>query len=337
MLKITSPNGTVCPYLKSAQDYLANGGDVATYYKGNTVETNQAIPIIISWQTDKDAKSFTVRFSPSATFKNCQKVEVCGNETKLDVFNLLKATTYHVEVTALYTDGTTERATHSFATTEKGPRPLQIDGVFNTRDVGGYLLSNGKRTKQNLLFRGGLLAPCKHYEEECLTKNGKAYMSDVLGVKTEIDFRPREEAEAGEESAIPNAKLVYTFIHGYDAIVNHAEGYRQLFTILADKNNYPIYMHCTGGADRTGTVCFIINALLGVDEKALIQDYEFTTFSFFAIRSTSSEWTKPLWEKFMEIINSFDGKTLNEKVENIVLSLGITKEQINSLRKIMIG
>ena len=58
MLKITSPNGTVCPYLKSAQDYLANGGDVATYYKGNTVETNQAIPIIISWQTDKDAKKF---------------------------------------------------------------------------------------------------------------------------------------------------------------------------------------------------------------------------------------------------------------------------------------
>ena len=39
----------------------------------------------------------------------------------------------------------------------------------------------------------------------------------------------------------------------------------------------------------------------------------------------------------MEIINSFDGKTLNEKVENLVLSLGITKEQINSLRKIMIG
>lgn len=33
MLKIISPNGTACLYLKSAQDYLQNGGDVADYYK----------------------------------------------------------------------------------------------------------------------------------------------------------------------------------------------------------------------------------------------------------------------------------------------------------------
>ena len=336
MLKIISPNGTACLYLKSAQDYLQNGGDVANYYKGNLIEPNQAIPVCIGWHTDKEAKSFTIKYSHSPTLKNCETVAVDGNINEINVFNLLKATTYYVEIIAHYIDNSVEKASLSFTTAEKGPRPLQIDGIYNTRDVGGYLLSNGKRTKQNKLFRGGLLSPCKDYESVGLTESGKTYMSEILGIKTEIEFRPPEESESGDDSAIPNAKLLYALIHGYDAIINYAEGYKTLFSILANESNYPIYMHCTGGADRTGTACFLINAVLGVDEKTLIEDYEFTTFSYFATRSTASGWTQPLWEKFINLINSFKGETLNDRVENLLLSIGVTKEQILSIRRIMI-
>ena len=337
MINFTSPKGEICLYLNSAKDYLTHGGDVANYYVGQFIETNQAVPVIISWQTDKKVNTFTIKYSDNQAFIDCKILEVDGNVNEISVYNLLKATEYFVEITAFYEDGATEKATHSFITMEKGPRPLYIDGIYNTRDVGGYLLPSGKRTKQNLLFRGGALVPSTGYEKVGLTQKGKDYMSKTLGVKTEIDFRPPEESESGFESAIPNAKLVYAVLHGYDAIINYAEGYKKLFSILADQDNYPVYMHCTGGADRTGTVCFLINALLGVDEKNLIEDYEFTTFSFYDKRSSTSGWTLPLWVKFKDLINSFNGETLGERIEAMLLSIGITQEEINSLRKIMIG
>ena len=337
MLKILSPNGTVCLYSKSAENYLTNGGDVANYFNNQLIESNQAIPVFISWQTDKPAHSFTVKYSENPSFDNCKTLVVVGNVNTVEVYNLLKATTYYVEISALYVDDTIEIATHTFSTIEKGPRPLKIDGIFNTRDIGGYLLSNGKRTKQNKIFRGGALSPCKDNETIGLTCSGKKYMSEVLNIKTEIDLRGREEAENGDDSAIPNANLIYATLHGYDAItVDYAQNVKKLFSVLADEKNYPIYIHCTGGADRTGTICYLINALLGVDEQTLIEDYEFTTFSYYTIRSTKSNWTEPLWGKFMNLLNSKGGQTLLENTENLLFSIGVTKEEIDSLRQIMI-
>ena len=39
-----------------------------------------------------------------------------------------------------------------------------------------------------------------------------------------------------------------------------------------------MYFHCAGGADRTGTLAFLIEALVGVSENDLSKDYELTTF-----------------------------------------------------------
>ena len=39
---------------------------------------------------------------------------------------------------------------------------------------------------------------------------------------------------------------------------------------FADPGNFPMYVHCAGGADRTGTVCFIVEALCGVCEADLL-------------------------------------------------------------------
>ena len=52
---------------------------------------------------------------------------------------------------------------------------------------------------------------------------------------------------------------------------------REIFRVLADEENYPIMFHCNAGADRTGTVAFLINGVLGVPYEDLTRDFELTS------------------------------------------------------------
>jgi len=188
-----------------------------------------------------------------------------------------------------------------------------------------------------MIFRGDALVPCKQSTAN-LTEAGKAFMSQELGIKLEIDFRtPSEAMYDGTTSVIPGARLEYITISAYSDIFNNGENVAEIFKMLADINNYPIYMHCTGGADRTGTVAFLLNALLGVSYDELVQDYEFTTFSIYGTRDTQGgEYAG----KFMAIestLGVLEGNTLSKKVENYLLRIGVTQDEINNIKTIMKG
>ncbi len=62
---------------------------------------------------------------------------------------------------------------------------------------------------------------------------------------------------------------------------------RTIFSTLADESNYPVYFHCNAGADRTGTLAFLIEGLLGVSYEDTIRDFELTSFSKFGERLRS--------------------------------------------------
>ncbi len=54
---------------------------------------------------------------------------------------------------------------------------------------------------------------------------------------------------------------------------------RELQWIIDElKAGKPVFYHCQNGADRTGTLGFLIGALLGMSEGDLAKDYELTTF-----------------------------------------------------------
>ena len=108
-----------------------------------------------------------------------------------------------------------------------------------------------------------------------------------------------------------------------------------MFSTLADESRYPVYMHCTGGADRTGTVSFLINALCGVDEATLIKDYEITSFSVYGERN--SKTTEYDFAKFLAQLKTYDGDILSEKTENYMKAIGVTDTEIYNIRAIMFG
>ena len=339
-LMITSPAGEVFPYADAALHYLQAGADanVSDYF---IYMKNPNKAITLKWSLENSqADSYLVEYSTSKELDGAISVSLSGNVNSLDLYNLFKASEYFVRITAYRGGEVIATADHSFTTTSLGPRVMSVDGIYNVRDLGGYPAEGGKTTLQGKLFRGGALYPVSVYDCS-LTDEGAKYMSETMGIKTEIDLRTPAESGVKGASLITGASLVYIPLGAYsDAYSSSAvgsEAYRALFSTLANDNNYPIYYHCTGGADRTGTVSFLLNALLGVSEKELINDYEFTSFSAFNQRNSKTGEYSTYFIPFRKALDGFEGDTLSEKTENYMLSIGVTEDEIHNIKAIMLG
>ena len=166
-------------------------------------------------------------------------------------------------------------------------------------------------------------------------------MSEVMGIKSEIDFRTASESGITVEqgSLIPGASLTYITINGYGDIFKdwYDEEMLQFFTMLSDENNYPFYIHCTGGADRTGTVIYLLHTFLGVSELECLQGFEVTSFSSYGLRDTKSGGYKESWDAFMEKLNAYAGATKQEKAGAWMRSIGVTQRQMDNIKAIFYG
>ena len=110
------------------------------------------------------------------------------------------------------------------------------------------------------------------------------------------------------------------------------EQFVKIFRVFLDDANYPIVFHCRGGADRTGTVGMILNALLGVSEEDLWKDYQVT-----AMWGTVGDMRHfRLFTNLMRAFDKFPGATLRERVEAYVKSIGFTDADIASFRARML-
>ena len=329
-LTITEGTGEVFPYYNRIREWLESpyGTDVANYCFDTD---NQAQGITLSWSYDGlDATEFTLRYGESGCVEN-KKTEITLSATTntYELFNLYKGTEYDWSLTVTTENGSQITKEASFKTTALGPRVLQIEDVYNTRDVGGYVTENGKKTKQGLMLRGSELPG---YLREISKKQLQPF-----GIKTDLDLRGYgEESSYRKESPILNATLKYVMTVGYMGAFSLTENYKEIFSFMANESNYPMYVHCTAGADRTGTVIFLVNALLGVSEELLIQDFEFTSFSKWGIRShkENTEYG-PAFQEFLAKLKSYQGETLADKTESYMLSIGVTQAEIDNIRDIM--
>ena len=240
------PTEDVVPYASTIYDYLTAGAGakVKDYYQ--KMDT-QAKSVSISWSfsgSPRIARKFLVEYATKADYSDAITVEATSSARSIEVYNLYRGTTYYVRVTALDKDGAAvyNIAEGTFKTTDVGPRFMMVDGVCNVRDLGGYTTNNGKELAQGIAYRGGHLKMAGGYTNE-VTDAGLAYMSEVMGIKSEIDFRTPREAGFEGGSFIPGASLTYITLNGYEHTFNYDDEYYAFFSMLADENNYPVSMH----------------------------------------------------------------------------------------------
>lgn len=223
---------------------------------------------------------------------------------------------------------------------EGGVRMIYTPSVWNVRDLGGWACTGG-RVKYGKIFRGGNFGS--------ISAADKATIVDWLGVATDIDLR--NNSETGGITASPLGGSVEYYHQSLDFYANavstsaaSARTVAVLKKVMACvAANKPCYFHCMSGADRTGTIAYLLLSLLGVSQSDKDKDYELTAFSDETdgkrFRNTNYNATNgngwyPLIKYFRD---TYTGENDNEKVVAWAVANGITSAEINAFRAAMIS
>lgn len=309
--------------------YLAGDYDLVSLYANGSEELSKPMPITVKWNLATN-EEYTFYLSEEETFNSCRTFKV--NTNQIDLINLKINTTYYWYVE--YGDEQKSEVKH-FEIVTKGPRNLDIDGVTNVRDLGGYQTSYGKVSKQGLIYRSARLNE-NASTKLLITEKGIKEMVEVLGVKTELDVRQTSDNENGGITSSPLGDSVnyvsVPMVSGGNLLLLNNDIIKDVFSVFGKEENYPIVIHCSIGTDRTGAICFLINALLGVDEEVLYRDYLFSNFGNITRGRTSS-----IIKDYLKILNRNSGSNLSEKTENYLLSIGVKDTDINTIKKVMLG
>lgn len=220
------------------------------------------------------------------------------------------------------------------------------NSVHNFRDIGGWPCDGGT-VKYGMVYRGAQLS---YYSSgsnavySLINSTGIHYLRDICGIRCEIDMRT--DAQVTGISSSPLGEDV-EYIHypysdaSYTDIVNPAGSYaaqtKAMITKIMENmaNGVPTYIHCQAGADRTGTICMVLEALLGVAGRDCDKDYELTTFyyqgSYYRPRTDSN------WAALRNYFNGLPGDTLRDKAVSWCRLMGIQASLINRYRKAMIN
>ena len=331
------------------------------HYRYNQTSTyDYSKPVVISFEASNEGP-YTISISDKEDFSSYYEISTVSSSYIIK--DPIPGKTYYYEVL----DNSNRFLKKGKIKIEKEKhltvRYMNVEGTNNVRDLGGWNVSNGKEVQYGLIYRGARLNG-----DNCLTDKGLDMIRNTMGVKTELDLRNNEDdlgqtyAAFAEKSFdlydrtyLKDDKFPYQM---YDAIIKEASKpmNRKIFSYLADRNNYPFYIHCSAGADRTGTLCALINGVLGVSEDDLIRDYELTSFSkqgnrwrgasnidqtdFDLSRYDTSGGVDARWGAFMDVVKAAGDKDdslemcFNKFLVNVI---GVSQDDINSMKSIMLG
>lgn len=258
-----------------AKDYTMEKRGTSTAYCTKE-ECFAPADVVLKWDSKEVASEYVVLVGKQKNLSDAEKFT--AKECSIPLKNLEAGTTYYYQITAECEGKTLKSRVLHFRTAEL-PRTVVVDGVSNTRDIGGYVTEDGKhRIRQNIVWRGATL--------ETITEEGKDTLLNRFGVKTVLavngDRTDYSILGAPQVKCIAlEAPWYYCGGDGGNGVTSekYKQALLQEIRVFADEKNYPIYFHCSLGRDRTGTLSTLLLALCGVSEKDLYLDYELSWFS----------------------------------------------------------
>ena len=307
---------------------------LAEQYKKTGIRLDTGLPVSISFRVTGIPVGCTVaktsvEVSEYADFSRSQTFSLKADESSVDVYFLKTGMQYHYRITVTLSDKTETTVIGKFRTADT-VRILGIDGIVNVRDLGGWKTTDNKTVGQGLLFRGSELDGAVNPAYK-LTAKGLNEMLTVLGIRTDLDLREEDELLQASSALGANVRFLNRPIAMYENVFNsaHKEPLRQIFADLADPQNYPVYLHCTYGVDLGGRRIIKKGAVLGMSEEDLLRDYRLSALYHETIQEEQMNL-------FLETLNRLPGASVQEKAENYLLSIGVTMDELASIKEIFL-
>lgn len=290
------PEGIV-EYLEKAIDYDIDdfSSSLAKTYMKNGMRPE---PVRLSWSYDSNQNVTDAKLLISLSKDMSDAVEYPADV--IEIYNLMTGTTYYWCVKANTNKGEFCTEVRSFKTIDT-PRFIWLKGIANVRDIGGWKDKNGNAMLQGLAYRGKALGE--------LTLEGIA-SANALGIRTQLDLRSASEFKTSLVNGVgilgEGVQPLNASATQYVSFLKDKNSAKEL-RVFADWSNYPIYFHCAAGADRTGSLAYVLEGLCGVEEISLIMDYELTVYR---------DRTYNGFPEFVKAIRDMKGDTIREKLYN---------------------
>jgi protein-tyrosine phosphatase len=151
---------------------------------------------------------------------------------------------------------------------------------------------------RKLLYRSGKLSEITETECDVIQK---------AGIKTIIDLRSDKERQSApdverlfdfaEYKSIPIVVNASSRTEAYKVFATNAEisaSISAIFSILAERDNLPVIIHCSAGKDRAGGMSALVQLLLGVNRDDIMADY---LLSRKAGKEVKAEWLQAALEQ----------------------------------------
>ena len=291
-------------------------------------------PVTVAWE---GAPASRIQLSTSPRFEDA--FEVQASASPAEIYNLVPGERYYYKV--LGVNGETLKSGRVMPV---GPLRM-INGVAeNVRDLGGWKVLGG-HIAYGRLYRGARLS-------SRMPDSGKDIFLRQLGISVDLDLRGIKESEANVGPVLEGIEYLKLPVEknlgrgtGHTQEL-YQQAIRSIIGWLDEGRN--IYFHCAGGADRTGSLAFLIEALLGVSESDLSKDYELTTFARTNTRLRNFRATEKETHILYELIGHVRkfGYPDEPDIRQLVLNWATTRhsddvdpltpEEIERLKKILI-
>lgn len=183
---------------------------------------------------------------------------------------------------------------------------INLEKLYNTRDLGGFVTKDGRTVRPHSLIRSGDLHDASENDIQTLV--------NVYGLRTVIDFRTAQERAQRPDPEIKGVKNIWhpIFEESYAGITREKEGnkdflegfmkdalsgnvspedlmnqmylqmvssdfvrvqYRAFMSLLLENTQGAVLWHCSAGKDRVGMGTSLLLYALGVDTETIFDDY----------------------------------------------------------------
>ena len=315
----------------TGEKYAFGTDDPYSAFAGLPSGGAQTKPVTFRWENQEGTSADILHLALNPGFDGEWTFPTAGNHLEID--SLMSGTTYFWKVTGAG-GGTSD--VFSFTTADV-PRIVRIDGVSNCRDLGGWRTEGGDRVRQGMVYRTATL--------DNITEEGVKFCREFLRIKTELDLRNEGEGTAG--STLLGEGVNYIRIsppyyvddgHGlYDK--GYTEGMRQIFSVFADPDNYPILFHCSAGVDRTGTVAFLLSALCGMSREDIFHEHDLSLIQFLPAghKDTLTDHYSRLFNPMYQSLADRGGGTLKVNTEQYCRDIGVSDAEIQAIQRTLIA